>query len=304
MHALVHVGLPKTATTSLQVFLQANRRALAARGIVYRRLRRWSFSQLDLLVPVLAEAGVPVPHPDYRVYLGLDTPSGTAAFTRRVEGWLDAVRATPGARLAVFSSEHLSAWLTDVEQVRAFDRWLARRFETRTYVLVLRAQEDAMASEYSQLVRDGAALPLGRFLKRAVPGDHRALVDRWADGVGAGALRVRTFGSVDVIAEVAALMGTGLDGLKRPRRHNPSLPAACLPAARSLNRMLNARVGPPRLRYLLRRAGLAWLARRHPGPPLKLAPGRAARIRRQCAGGNEAVRARWFPDRATLFPGP
>lgn len=206
---LLHVGMHKTGTTSIQKFLAGNRTALLRSGILYPDLGHGdSHPGLALSLPNRRAdmirrmrratgpghqaAAVAWPHPD-QAYGDL---ADTVAWYR--------------PDLVALSSECFLEWL-DPALVRDA---LARSLGGPVTVLIyLRNPEDWIESVYRQVVRDPeirfagdpAHLPQWDLL------DYPALLRRWADVFGRDALRVRSYDTADtrargVVGDVETLL--------------------------------------------------------------------------------------------------
>ena len=79
MKALIHIGLPKAGSSSIQEFLQMNREALAARGIRYARFDDRFGSQFELAATGVVNAGHTIVDEPARLVLGLRSPQDDAA---------------------------------------------------------------------------------------------------------------------------------------------------------------------------------------------------------------------------------
>ena len=308
MKALVHIGLPKTGSSSIQQFLWLNREALAARGLRYARFNPRLGSQMELAATALALSGAAVPQGTGRLVLGLRGDGDDAALAARFLDWLDTQRAGwPEARF-VASSEHLQAWLHRPAFIRALDSFLGERFTSVEYLLYLRPQADLLLSSYSERIRRGEALSLARHLdERPRALDFDAIVTRWEEALGAGRLHLRllhpdalTGGAL--IPDFCDALGLSPEGLAEPARMNPSLGAAELAFRRRLNRLLPVRLADGRRNPWDLRALALWRRMRpEADAPLALSPDQRARIEALHAESNERLRARHFPARPTLF---
>ena len=183
---VLHIGMHKTGSTSIQRFFSRNRLALSLAGIVYPLSvgadgRRQS-KHNAIFTAISHEADHGAPHP----VLG---PSAelVEATARRIEA--------SGARVAVMSAEGFSG------ERPVFARALAplgRRFDV-TVVVFLRQPDDWLESFHRQMIMSREvreARPIAEFL--AAPEtrahlDYFTILDWWAEAFGAGALRILPF---------------------------------------------------------------------------------------------------------------
>lgn len=202
MHLLLHIGPPKTATTSLQAALFRNRERLHRQGIGYYlagKPNEWA-------LPALygnAKARLPLVLTE-RFADRAALIAWSAAEWERFEAWVDANR--PEA--LILSSEHF-AGVTD--KAALIDR-LGRRASRITLLAVARDPVAVFVSETDQAVRMG----LG-FADLVTPAAYRYRMDsvRAFEGlVDAGALRIVSFhaaaGGGGVVAGICAEMERAL----------------------------------------------------------------------------------------------
>lgn len=233
MTLIIHAGIHRTGSTSLQCFLADNRAALRGRGIAYPGEERnhqglaWALKRGE---------------------------SGAGEVLALVEG--------AGAERVVLSGEDFCIH-TDLRWLRE----VAARQDTRA-VFYLRRQDHWVMSWYNQHVK----WPFDRRKSRMDPTaflatiddfhwlDYAALVDRWRAVLGRErvAVGVLETGQVeDVTSDFLGRLGLGRDGFVFDQeRTNDSLPVHLLEIARNLE-LFDMRPGR-RLRVLnALRAGLA-----------------------------------------------
>jgi hypothetical protein len=252
MALLIHAGIHRTGSTSLQRFLADNRAALKARGVAYPGEERnhqglaWALKR--------GESGA-------REVLAL--VEAALVETAPVE---TAPVETGGAARVVLSGEDFAIH-TDLGWLRE----VAARHDTRA-VFYLRRQDHWVMSWYNQHVK----WPFDRRKSRMDPQaflatiadfhwlDYWALVGRWQAVLGPGRVAVAILepGQVedvtgDFLDRLGLAIGPGREGLVfSDERTNDSLPVHLLEIARSLE-LFDMRPGQ-RLRVLnALRAGLA-----------------------------------------------
>lgn len=308
MRALIHIGLPKTGSSSIQEFLRLNRPALCARGIRHAPLDPRFGSQFELGALGLDAAGAVIEAEMARRVLNLRDDAQARDYAARARAFLDAGVAAWTEPLYVGSSEHLAAWIDRPERVRALDGALSARFDEVRYLVYLRPQVELLLSGYSERVLRGGTETLEAHLdKRRGVHDHDRLVRRWEQAVGAERLEVRLLRADflqdgDLVRDFCAVLGTPPEGLAMPPRVRPSLSAGDIRFRRRLNRFLRLREqgGGDNPRYLVA-LRLGRLLGLRGGPQLRLTEAQRARIEADYADSNEALRVRRFPQRARLF---
>lgn len=283
--AILHIGVTKTGTSSIQARLEANRATLAAAS-----------------VHLPASLG----HRNHaRLIDAARDPDGPDAAAFRAE-----MQALPPAiRTVVFTSEAFGAMLTTPAAVAPLRRLLDPCFAAFAVHVYLRRQDEHRVSSFSTAMRAGMGhrqIPLSgrRFA------DYGPLLEAWAAVFGRAAVHPRVFVRAefpggDVVADFCR--AAGLPALPEPAEAGGDRNTSLVPAAqRMLDRLaevVRATGDAPDLRSL---PGRPWLLeqldQRFAGPGLLPARDAAARMLDACRDANEAVRAAWFPERATLFP--
>jgi hypothetical protein len=308
MKAIIHIGLPKAGSSSIQEFLSINRDALIERGIRHAPYDPSKGSQFELPVTALDLVDKPVPESPPRAILGLHTTADRVRYAQAYTAWLDDGLARWNEPLFVASSEHLQPWLNGAATIGALDSFLSARFTSVRYVLYLRRQADLIVSAYSERVRRGETMAFEAHMERRFKALNLfAIVQRWEKVVSADRLDVRllapgTPAGDDLIADFCTVLGTSPDGLTQPRRMNSALSAEQIALRLRLSRWL--RVRRPDGRYNPWYFGALRLLGRglpKPGTRLTLTEDQRQRVEAHFAASNEALRQHRFPDRPTLF---
>lgn len=279
MKVIIHAGIHRTGTTSLQYFLSGNRAALAVRGIGYpgeelnHQKLVWSLRRGD---------------------------SG-------VEDLLAVIATAGEAATVVLSGEDFSI-LTDLDWLGA----LAERHETHV-VFYLRRQDHWVMSWYNQHIKWPFVWQKSRMGPQAFLDtledfywlNYEALLERWCavlgqDRVGVGVIEP---GQVeDVRSDFLGRLGLGREGFEfGGAQANDSLPVHVLEIARHLD--LAGMNAAQRIRVIgALRAGLA-----DKGSPAKTvySPEERIRIIDGFAVANAAVARKFFARDALFFePAP
>lgn len=309
MKALIHIGMPKTGSSSIQEFLKINREGLAARGVLYAPNNPDHGSQFELAVAGRTLSDNIIPEDTPRKILGLPGMEEQRRYLAAYEAFLDAqIAEAPDAWLFVASSEHIQPWLNRVNQIRALDRFLRSRFSSVRYVVYLREQADLLVSAWSERIRRGEVLDLDTHVEQRLAAvNYDAMVALWEKAIGTDRLDVRLLRSDwmeggDLITDFCAAMGVERAGLAEPRRMNNALSAETARLRLRLNRVIPVRRKDGSLNPWYFRA-LRLLGRRlpRPGTRIALTDAQRARVQASVRDSNEALRARRFPDLATLF---
>jgi hypothetical protein len=186
---VLHIGLEKTGTTSLQATLANNRARLAEQGILYpvslgerSHVKAYMFASQSGPDPMKAQFGL-TGADDVEVFREMLADN----LAREIEN------ARP--RLVCVSNEHCSSRLLALEEIERLKSLIERHCERTTIVVYLRAQGEMLRSSYSTYLKTGGTGPFGPPNPVEIAGkyDHEAILDRWAAVFGRQALDVRLF---------------------------------------------------------------------------------------------------------------
>lgn len=311
MRAIVHVGLPKTGTTSIQSWLQQNAPALLERGVAYDRIHypglKRRRAHVELGICQAAEANVEMPHTVTRRVYGLSNLAAQKEVADTyAKTFAKAVKKHPGATW-VFSSEDLGSLTRTPELARALDTWLRRFFDDVHYVCYIRRQEDWLLSRYSQTLRQGMAHTLDEFLEKRARHDFHAMASAWRDGIGADHFDLRllepdAMKDGDLIADFCDAIGVDPAGLPAPERKNEALSVPAAEFLRQANqRWPSGKKRFQRPRKLIEDLEPFLMGKAGQGRKLTLTADNIAMIRAANADSNERLRRDFFPDRREMF---
>jgi hypothetical protein len=149
---ILHVGTHKTATTTVQNTLAANRARLAERGIIYSKI------------------GPGNAHHTLATHW-IDLPKNYCNPTPAADLWQDVARHAKGDATVVLSSEEFSRGWPKAVNFAELGSMLAA-FETRTLVCTLRNQLAYLQSIYLQVTRDSPGMAFEGFLNAALRNNH------------------------------------------------------------------------------------------------------------------------------------
>jgi len=283
---VLHIGVEKTGTTSIQAWF-SNHRALWERaGILYpqsagvrnhMRLARWAQNEAAA------------------------APGGShAAFPEELANEC----ARSHASTIVLSNEHCHSRLTRVAQIRRLRDLLLSIAEEITVVVYLRRQDRLAVSLFSTALKMGHApatiLPV---VDGTLPYyyDFGAVLRNWAAVFGSERMRVRLFAKKEfpggsLMRDFAVAAGLPVDtGIPEPPQENESLTE---PAQRFLH-VLNSACPPSQDRRNgpERRDVIEFLAKRYSGRGMQPSREGAQRFYAAFREGNEQVHRTWFPER-------
>ncbi|MEO8927082.1 MAG: hypothetical protein ABI306_07945 [Caulobacteraceae bacterium] len=293
---ILHIGVEKTGSTSVQATLSKNRQKLRAHGVLYpealgekNHVKAYAFA---------SESGVD----ELKSPWGLDNPAAIARFRNQLTAQLtQEVRA---ARPKVFcvSNEHCSSRLLARSEIERLADLLGGLADTVKVVVYLRRQGDALRSAYSTYIKTGGTdhfdLPGPEEIKRKY--DYEAILGRWAAVFGEGAMDVRLFDREtlkdgDVVADFVAGLGINPREFILEKEMNKSLGSLGL----EFLRIFNARVPyTADNAFNPLRGNIQELVEQFTsGDPYEGDGAAMSAFDETMAAGNERVRARYFPNR-------
>ena len=302
---VLHVGMGKTGTSSIQAWFHRNRRRLIRHGVLFpespgkRRHARLSSA--------IRSDDAPRPH-DRR---GIEEPPASQLRPVVLEELVDEIRSARPSRL-LLSDEGLCG--APDEALANLRQLLDGVAESVRVVYYLRRQDEHLCSRYQQAVKwNGLTARLAERADRMEHGalyDYRARLDAWQRVFRPDELVVRRFERADFVGgtllqDFLDAAGLGLqpaDFVEGPTR-NTSLDAESVELLRLLNLFEQeeggAVPGMPPWKQTLRT-----LHRVSEGPTLALPEERMERFMARWRDTNRAVAREYFPDSADALFGP
>ena len=238
---VLHIGLPKTGTKTLQGAMDLNRDLLRQHGFLYPVLPGVRHAGLALY------AATEKASPDLRARAGVAVHDRLVAFVDEFPSRLAAALAGPGVHSVILSSEHCSSALSTVEEIARLHRVLSPLAREIRVIVYLRRQDHVAISFYSARMKSGDTDEF-EFVE-PVWFDYLALLDRWAEVFGRDNLVTRIFEPAQLhpdglLADFSLAIGfEPYQELRRPPSLNQSLDVHALEFLRRFNAHLPALMG-------------------------------------------------------------
>lgn len=148
MNCVLHIGLEKTGTTSIQHCLAKNKKQLKARGVLYPSCLG-ELGHVKLTAYALDDAKIC----DLRTGLGIKSPSAVPHFRQSVCKQLKREIAESGCPTLLLSNENLSSRLHQESELRRLRELLLSSCDTITVYVYLRRQSELYNASISTAVK-------------------------------------------------------------------------------------------------------------------------------------------------------
>ena len=310
MKAFVHIGAPKTGSSSIQSFLHANHQALAAQGLQVLLGHPRNGSQLNVALAALARIDLLPPSKEQQMRYGAPTLGAERILADALGAALSGIARTWQGHGVLISAEHIQPWLADEKAILSLDGLMKSHFAEVGYIFYMRNPVDLITSAYSERIKRGATMGLDEFIAgRSEKIDHHRDAALWVDTLGRDRIALRLLErdflkNGDLIDDYAACCGIEMNGLERPPRVNESLSVEAV----EVLRVFNARV--PQIVDVRTRnpmgAGVIRRLMKHSKAKTRIAltADQRDKVESSVRDSNERLRAAFFPDRTALFGPP
>lgn len=287
--AILHIGMQKTGTTSLQKTFRQNIGALASQGVSWPVCEVADFVHIETLFMAMGEdspAGLRQRYPEWRP---------------RTDQFLKRIAANPdGHSVLALSAEHLFQYMRTKRQTRRLIEWLKAHAERVELLVYLRDQVTAIPSTWAQGVKSGLKKDLASLLAQPdfLDGfDYAKRLSIWEAALPREAIKVcafepEDFPEGDVRRDFLQRLGISPDHLDLDvASANPSLDAESADLVRALNEALgDAHAG-------LRRKAVRFALDRRTAQPPALSESQRRETRAYFAASNRLIEARYFQNR-------
>ncbi|GAB5467166.1 MAG: hypothetical protein Kilf2KO_01960 [Rhodospirillales bacterium] len=301
----MHIGLPKTGSTSIQSFVFMNRQALLDRGLYYPiAFGKPSHWRLPVMVKDFPTVGAV---PSIHSLAGVKTRKQQQDLEHYVVKRLMAEMAEldPRAKTILISSVQLHSLQGD--EIQKLHDILKPHFDEVIVTCYLRRQDEYLASSYTTALRRGVQMPIDRWFsnERGDRLEYDTILDTWAQAFGDKCVQPRLYNpkrwlNNDLLSDFMDAIGIkDTDSLTRPPRLNESLNPKGQATLRLLNRLYPMRElrHENRGRIML----IESLNEQFPGKGQEPKHASREKMLEQSADSNERLRRKWFPKEKTVF---
>ena len=303
---ILHIGMTKTGSTSIQYLLDINRAALLAQGISYPSTP--AGNRHVLLAAAFTSFPAMFNDPENAMWTGRNPDAASQSCLADLQAEIAAL--PDEVSRIILSAEQFSLYQRADEDIRRLHDFVMRLADRCTVVVYLRRQDEHFASFYSEFLRLGSIHEpdMDKLNPFHHDYDYAEFVGRWARVFGKDNVKPRIFERgadkrFDVIADFAGIAGFSPASLKLGSdvNRNQSMNHAGQDVLCRLGLRLGndteekAAAGPlwPRITDAVSTAspGKGWLPTQ----------AKARAFMDRFAATNESVRAAYFPEKASLF---
>ena len=241
MEAIIHIGLPKTGTSSIQHYCSHHESVLANANVVFAKTGRILWFKDRKRHSGLRFACEPLNAPATSLMkkYGLERAGPRRRYTKRFFAKLDReIASIDDATTLFFSAEELSG-VTHPGTVAKVKSEFEKRFSRVRVFCLLREPFDLLSSGYVQYIKLGGTEPWDIYLERRLQKDlFWSRIRLWAEAFGRENMHVRVMGQ-DALQPFGELLGLSLQSQPDERR-NKSLSALGIEVLRDLNMTYHA----------------------------------------------------------------
>ncbi len=302
---LLHIGSPKTGTTTLQATLKKNRERLLEQGVFVpavlgdmSHIRLTAYAQPD-------DSFTTRP----RVVAGITNSDELIAFRRKLEtDFADVLAgAGAGAALTIITSESLGSNLRTPDDIARVKSFLAPHFSEIQLLFYVRRQDLRAVSDFDQSIKAGN--PRNRFFNTGFAYEYDKMYRMWAEVFAGYPFQIKVFepGRLqggDIVQDFLEFAGIDPASLAKIERRNTSLSAQAQLSMRAV--VQGARANDIALTMRDRRLLMDRLRGWFPGTPLRPARKEAEAFLHRYDASNaalfEAAGIEGFNDDFSMYP--
>lgn len=305
MKLLLHVGRPKTGTTSLQQFFRVNQDALRESGyLVFDDIGGPNNIELAAYFEDKPQPGTE----NWRRRRGISSRADWRAYFRQFDPLLAIRRQVAdhaeSTHTAIITSEHLAALCFSKTSMLKLSEWAHRQFSAIEVVFFVRHQVRAIPSGWSTLIRSGGTRSLHSFFTQRVRGrhlDYEIVAQKWTSAFGVDKVRFHVFREDtdwDIRTFFSETYLEPIQPLRFPKQKaNQALSRAQAEAWRAINRLLpywTTGARQPNLRNIRARKAVDRIIG-NKGPSIALSQAQAQVVTQRFSASNTEFSRKFLP---------
>lgn len=301
MRCIIHIGPPKTGTTTIQTFLRNNIDSLREQKIYTPRTKMTNQREIRLAVTSRAKQNKRS-LARWNIFSPADLEAVRPSIISSATTWLNEASQDGYSAFVTSSEGYASMTRDDIQRLHAF---LAPYCDANFTIVALLRRQDLHANSRAKNLAKYDESAKRRF--RGI--NYQQLLDRWAEVFGEAAVRPVVFPDstpnreridlLEAFVRAAALPLEDLSRFEKPERRNTAWDYRAMAIIEEINQILpplQDGAVPPARQLIERVLGKAW-----PEPqPYRMPLRRAQRLCEHHAESNAAVARRWF-GREQLF---
>ncbi len=191
----LHIGMPKTGTTTIQNFLASNRSQLLKQNFFYPKSVGNNSPLQDNHLKLAAYAMNPDKIDDLKTNLRLYSSEQVYEFRKKLTADFTKEMAGLNANKVVLSNEHCSTRLLQKQEIEELKAFLSPFYDDIRIIVYLRRQDNSFLSAYSSAIKSGQHEPLmlPDEQERILRYDYWELLQRWSEVFGQDKVSVKVF---------------------------------------------------------------------------------------------------------------
>ena len=307
MRILLHIGVEKTGTSTIQESLTLNRKNLAEYGYEYLHMEGRN-EYRDLPAYCMNPSRIDNYFKESLINDYFSRQEFDNNFIRDFRSKM--MNLTSSVHTVIISSEHLSSRLKYEDEIQRLKRLLSDYSSDIDVLVYIRNQVDKAISNYSTKIKSGGSLSLDKYLvgfSEEFSNHYDELLRLWEGGFGKQSISVRLFDHREFINgdllddfyhALDSRLIQHLDYKVSP--NNLSLSATGIGLARYVNKII-PKFKPGKGVSRLNRTMITLISKHVGGRKLVLSNAQKRDLRKRFEFSNEQVRKRYFPERSELF---
>lgn len=187
----LHVGMPKTGTTTIQKFLASNRSQLQDQGFLYPRSVGNNSNHLKLAAFAMDADKAD----DLKTIMRLFTPAQVYKFRQKLVTDFRQEIEAEDCNKVILSNEHCSTRLTNKHEIENLKEFLCQFCDDVRIIIYLRRQDESLLSAYSTAVKVGRSEPLSlpNQKERLLRYNYWEILEKWDSVFGKDKISVKIF---------------------------------------------------------------------------------------------------------------